>query len=74
MMEFEAFQRSEYKSIRQPLSGYRMGYESYLAWGVRLKLGPSSFWHSVNKYKSFDEAHRAAQRLNKKHAATQERE
>lgn len=69
-MKFEAFQQYDYKSIRQPLSGYHMGYEQSRVWGIRLKLGPSSFWHSAKTYKNFDAAHRAAQRLNKKHAPT----
>jgi len=69
-MEFTAVKRHEYKSIRQPLSGYQMGYESSQTWAVELRIGKSSMWQSMRSYKSFEAAHRAAQRLNKKHAPT----
>ena len=67
-MEFEAIQTTDYESIRQPISGYHMGYEAQRVWTVRLKLGPSSFWTSLKRYKDFEAAHKAATRINKKHS------
>lgn len=62
-MSARAVRDSEYKQVRQPLSGYHLGYERKDCWRVRMTIGRRSFL-STEVYANEASAKAAARNLN----------
>ena len=60
--EAKAIQDSEYKNIRQPISGFHMGFERKNCWRVAVRIGRRWF-RSVETYTNEAAAKKAARAM-----------
>ena len=61
--KFEAVSATDYKSKRQPLSGYHLGFTEHKSYAVKIKTGPRCRgFISVARYSSMQSAESAARR------------